>query len=444
MEWNGFPNNGSYRESDLPVSNTIASSHPSLAAANLGAAASPEAKRSPRWSHTISVQLFLLAIFCIPVQLEVPAVRAVLRSRFAPGDLFLALSVILAPASFRLIRRPLGYLPLALPLTLAYGAVISLTLQGYLTSHALNVKIFGSVVILVMAIVTMAYAYEGFAVRIIRAFLYGIGFWGIIGYIDWRVADIFPWLEVDVESRFGALQFDPNNTGAAFSVALLMSWRYGNRVFTRRWVWIAMTIMFAIGLGLTLSRGAYIGTAAAVLVILIVDHISAERWVRYLVSSVVIVAFLFATGFVNTAVDDFTRRPDTVESRGGFVDISVDRWVDSRGLGMGLGVFRAETGRIVHNTSIWLVTEMSLPGLLLFLAVVIVPASAALRLRRYDHELAMALLASHTAIVVASVGIEAMYQRTWWMVIALTMMPAAAIRRSRHEADTKPPSNDAS
>lgn len=415
------------------MSNTIASSHPSLAGANLGLAASPEPKRSPHWSHTVSVQLFLLAIFCIPVQLEVPAVRAVLSSRFAPGDFFLALSIILAPASFRIIRRPLGYLPFALPLTLAYGAVISLTLQGYLTSHALNVKLFGSIVILALAIVTMAYAYEGFAVRIIRAFLYGIAFWGMLGYVDWRIVDIFPWLTVDVESRFGGLQFDPNNTGAAFSVALLMSWRYGNRVFARRWVWVVTTIWFAAGLGLTLSRGAYVGTAAAVLVILIVDHVSAERWARYLVAAVVVVGFLFATGFVDTAVNDFARRPDTVESRGGFVDISIDRWVDSRGLGMGLGVFRAEEDRIVHNTGIWLVTEMSLPGLLLFLTVVIVPASAALRLRHYDYELAMALLAAHTSMVVASVGIEAMYQRTWWMVIALTMMPAAAIGHSRHE-----------
>lgn len=394
----------------------------------LAPAAIDIARRSPHWTHTIATRLFLLSIFCIPVQLEVAGFRAVAGSRLPPGDFLLAFSLILAPASFRVMRKPLSYLPLFLPVVLSYGAIVSLLLQGRLTGHSVNVKLIGSFVLVVLGTLTLAYARAGYTTRIMRALLLGIGFWGLIGYIDWRIADIFPWLKVDIASRFGALQFDPNNAGATFAVALLLSWRYGHRIFERRWVWIALTIWFATGLSLTLSRGAYIGAAAAVITVVVVDRVTVEKWTRYLVGVIVIAAFLTATGFVDTAVDDFTRRPDTVGSRGDFVEYAVERWVDSRGLGMGLGTFRAETTRIVHNTAVWLVVEMSLPGLLFFIAMVVLPFQACLRMRTYDHELALALLAAHTAMVVASVGIEALYQRTWWVIIGMTMLPTAAIR----------------
>jgi hypothetical protein len=417
------------------VSDTvITTTENARAAAHLGPAAVELHRPSPTWTHTVAIRLYLISIFLIPVQLELDSFQAVVGSRLPPGDIFLAFSVILAPASFRIMRRPLGYLPLALPLMLGYGALVSLVLQGYLTPHSLNVKFLGSIVLVVMGVVTLAYAREGYTARILRAFLLGVALWGVIGYIDWRIADIFPWLSPDIQSRFGAMQFDPNNAGAMFAVAMLISWRYGHRLFVRRWLWMSLTIWYATALGLTLSRGAFIGTTAAVTVVLIVDRVGAERWIRYLAAAVMIGSFLVATGFVATAVNDFTRRPDTVASRGSFADTAIDRWVDSRGLGMGLGTFRAETNKIVHNTGIWLVVEMSLPGLLFFLAMVAVPFQACLRMRTYDHELAMALLAAHMTMVIASAGIEALYQRSWWLIIGLTVLPTAAIRAEQTAA----------
>lgn len=411
-----------------------AASHPTMRAAARGPAAADIHNPVPRWSHTFALNLYLIAIFLIPVQLEIESVKNIIGSRLPPGDIFLAFSVLLAPASFRILKQPLGYLPLALPLVLAYGSVVALVLQGELTPHSVNVKFLGSAVLLVTGVVTMAYAHAGFTVRILRALLAGVAFWGFVGYIDWRVANIFPWLDVDIESRFGGMVFDPNNAGALFAVALLISWRYGHRLFERQLVWILMTVWFAVALGLTLSRGAFIGTAGAIVIVLAVDHVTAEKAMRYAVWAIGIATFLFASGFVEDAVNDFSRRPDTVESRGSFVDIAVDRWVDSRGLGMGLGTFRAETTRIVHNTGIWLVVEMSLPGLLFFLAMIVVPFQALLRLRRYDHELAMALLAAHSTMIVASVGIEALYQRSWWVIIGLTVMPLASVRAKQRAA----------
>lgn len=413
------------------MTGTISTTHSLPDARYLAPASMPSDRVSPGWTHTLAIKLFLIAVFLIPVQLEISSVRDLIGSRLPPGDIFLAFSLFFAPGSFRIIRRSVGYLPLALPLVLGYGAIVSLTLQGYLTQHSLNVKFLGSAVLVVMGVLTMAYAREGMTPRILRSFLFGISFWGAVGYVDWRVFDIMPWLEVDVESRFGGMQFDPNNAGALFAAALLISWRYGIHIYRHRWAWVASTIWFAMALGFTLSRGAFVGTAAALVVVLTVDHVSAEKAMRYAVAAVVIGAILFGTGFVDDATNDFSRRPDTVESRGSFIDTGIERWVDSRGLGMGLGTFRAETTRIIHNTGVWLVVEMSLPGLLLFLALVVVPFQACLRMRSYDHELAMAILAAHMTMVVASVGIEALYQRGWWLFIGLSMLPTESIRREQ-------------
>ena len=419
---------------DPPVRDTIATSEPAPGTNHMGPAAARVHRPSPAWTDTVALRLYMAAVFCIPVQLELERFRSVIDSRLSPGDVFLALSVILAPASFRLSRRPLGLLPLALPLTLGYGAIVAIVLQGTLTRHSLNVKFMGSFVLVVMGVVTFAYAREGYAARILRSLLAGVAVWGVVGCIDWRVADVFPWLQHEASSRFTALQFDPNNAGAMFAVALLVSWRYGRHLFPRRWVWLGLTTWFGVALGLTFSRGAYIGTATAVAVVLVVDRFTPQRWMRHGVAALVIGAFLLVTGFVEAAADDISHRPDTVESRNSLAGTAVDRWVDSRGLGMGLGTFRAETAKSIHNTGIWLVTEMSLPGLLFFIAVIVVPFQACLRFRAYDHELAMALLAAHITMVVASTGIEGLYQRSWWLIIGLTILPTVAVREAQRAA----------
>ena len=391
-----------------------------------GAADRRRSNPLPPWTHPLAFRLYLGAVFLLPVQLEIESVKALVDSRLPPGDLLLALSVLLAPASVRITRSAVGQLPLLLPVVLAYGVIVALTLQGGVSAHATNIKFLGSVVLVIYAITTIAYARAGYAATIARTFLLGVTIWGVVGYIDWRYADILPWLDPDIESRFGALMFDPNNAGALFGVALMLCALYGRRLFVHRATWFGLTLVLAFALTETLSRSAFLAVGAAALTVLIVHQVSAERWMRILAGGVIAVAVLIASGTVDSAVDDFTRRPDTVSSRNEFVDIAVDRWVDSRGLGMGLGTFRAENERIVHNTAVWLVVEMSLPGLVFFLAMAAVPFQACLRLRHHDLQLAIALIGAHTTMVVASAGIEALYQRSWWIIIGITALPTVA------------------
>ncbi|MEZ5166325.1 MAG: hypothetical protein R2695_07465 [Acidimicrobiales bacterium] len=104
---------------------------------------------------------------------------------------------------------------------------------------------------------------------------------------------------------------------------------------------------------------------------------------------------------------------------GALTEAGLTGFVESEGLGIGLGTFLNDSDNIIHNTVIWLLVEMSFVGVLFFLAMSAIPLQAALSLRRTDAALAFTLIGGHVVMVVTSNGIEALYQRQWWLIVGL-------------------------
>jgi hypothetical protein len=380
----------------------------------------------------IAFQVFLLAVFLMPLQLNLEQFQGVVGSRFAPGDLWLAGSVLLAPTALRLSRNQLVLLPVLLPVVLAFGLVLAVIQRGVVTDHALRVKFFGACVLAVWCIVTASYARAGHARKILHVWLVGMSAWAVIAYIDWRVTDL-PFLEFDEPTRFGGTQFDVNNAGSAYGVAVIVLWRAGPQLFASTGARVAASAVCVGAFALTLSRGSYVAVAAAALVILATTRSSGKDWTRYAGAVFVALVIGLATGFLRSAVDDFTNRPDTVSTRAELTNEALASFVESDGLGTGLGSQLADSGQIVHNTAIWLLVEMSLVGLAYFAAVAWLPIKTTLRMRSHDRRLATALLGGHVVMLVASFGIEALYQRQWWMLIGLAMAAPGAC-----ESNTSP------
>jgi O-antigen ligase len=182
---------------------------------------------------------------------------------------------------------------------------------------------------------------------------------------------------------------------------------------------VLASVWLLVALALTLSRGGFIGLGVAVAVVLLATRVGMTRWLRYTVAAMIGLAALAATGFIASAVDDFQSRPDNVGQRGTLIGEGLDSLADSYGVGIGLGTYRVEYGEIIHNTAIWFLVEMSIIGVIYFIALCVVPFQSAIRLRPYDRDLALALLGAHVVMVVASVGIEAVYQRNWWVIIGV-------------------------
>jgi putative inorganic carbon (hco3(-)) transporter len=383
----------------------------------------------------MDVAIFLAAVFVIPVQLDAGSGGA-LQSRISPSDLLLALLLLLTPGVIRLRSRAVDLLGVGLVVTLAFGTLLAIFYAGDVTNHTIRVKLAGGVVLALFAVVTATYTRNGWGEHILKAFLAGLAFWGVIAYVDWKLFDVLPFVDPKISTRFGGMQYDPNNAGASYAVALLMTLVIGRRVFGRT-AWLGAAAVAAMALGLTLSRGGYISCATAVAVLLIVDRPSMQRSVRIATGGVILLAGASLTGIVSTAVGDFARRPDNVTGRSDFAKSGLTEFVDSGGVGIGLGTFRARYGDIIHNTAVWLVVEMSFVGLVFLLAMAIVPAAAAFRLRRTDRSLGNALLGGHLVMLVASIGIEALYQRSWWLIVGLIagFSSLGSSSASRRESD---------
>lgn len=385
----------------------------------------------------IAFRLYLLAVFLMPVQLELAQVRGLIGSRLPPGDLVLVASILIAPTTLRLIRHPLILLPIFLPVVLAFGMLLAVVQRGDVTSHALRVKFLGAWVLVAWCIVTAAYARAGHTRRILRVWVVGMAVWAVVAYIDWRVVDFIPFLKFDEPTRFGGMQFDVNNAGVAYGVAVIVLWRMGGELFRST---VARTTALAIcvaALALTLSRGSYVALAAAVIVVLAVTRSTPKNWARYAGFALMLLVVGLATGFLGSALHDFGNRPNTVSTRTGLTTEALDSFAKSDGLGIGLGSQLAEAGKIVHNTAIWLMVEMSVVGLVYFAAIAVLPIQVTLRMRAFDRRLALALLGSHIVMLVASTDIEALYQRQWWLIIGLAMVqPAESGARGAPRAPT--------
>jgi O-antigen ligase len=86
----------------------------------------------------------------------------------------------------------------------------------------------------------------------------------------------------------------------------------------------------------------------------------------------------------------------------------------------------------MHNSALWFLADFGLVGLAVFcgfLGWFFIKAWNAYRLAPDDEKpLALALLLAHTAMVGLAVGIEAFYQRQWWLVLALIAASSGLVR----------------
>lgn len=389
--------------------------------------------RRPDWdadvpaARSLAVKLFLVAVFLLPLQLEIDAFKSVVETRLPPGDLLLAITILLAPTTLRFRSQPVAILPLGLILTLLWGTLVALVYAGGATQHTLIVKVGGSLVLASWCLVTITHVRAGHGLRILRVWMLGMTFWGAVAYVDWKYVDFLGFLEAKTSSRFGGMQFDPNNAGAAYAVAVVVMWKQGGRLFTHRTAQAVALGLSVLFLTQTYSRGAYIGVAAAVVVVLAIGRVGAVRWARYALATIAIIGGAFATGLIDDSSAEWERRPDTVSSRSELISDGLERYTDSSGLGIGLGTFRRDAENIIHNTPLSLLVELSVVGVGYFLAMAIVPSVAAMRLRRIRPDLALALLGAHVVMLVASTGIEALYQRQWWVFVGLCAWPLNGI-----------------
>jgi O-antigen ligase len=120
---------------------------------------------------------------------------------------------------------------------------------------------------------------------------------------------------------------------------------------------------------------------------------------------------------------EMASRPEQVQQRFDLIERALQSFARDPWLGGGLGSFRLGAGEVAHNSAMWFLADFGVLGLVAlvgFLAWFFAKGWFAYR-RAPEPEkpLVLALLLAHAAMLGLAMGIEAFYQRHWWLVFGL-------------------------
>jgi O-antigen ligase len=116
-------------------------------------------------------------------------------------------------------------------------------------------------------------------------------------------------------------------------------------------------------------------------------------------------------------------RPKQVQGRFDLIHDALQAFAQHPIFGGGIGSFRLGEGEIAHNSAMWFLADFGIIGLIAllgFLGWFFVKAWHAYRFApARERPLVLGLLLAHTAMFGLAMGIEAFYQRHWWLVLGL-------------------------
>ena len=247
-----------------------------------------------------------------------------------------------------------------------------------------------------------------------------------------------PWLNYGNE-RVSGMYLDPNAFGGLVLVALLLQIGsyLGGRVAVPGVLGMAVTAALAAGLFLTLSRSAWIGFVFGFILISILRP---RAWVIGSVLALVLIAgsYLWIASQRSTKDEVLLERQNTALQRIDQIRQALPMFAVSPIFGIGLGEFEVRRDPaglqvIIHNTTVWILTELGLVGISIYIAFVawfFRRGWVALRLgSEHAKPLVVGLLGAHAGMLGLSTGIEVLYQRHWWMVMALLASSAVVATR---------------
>lgn len=380
-------------------------------------------ERTPvRWW---SPDALLLACYLLtmPIQIEWGDYRQI-----APADAFIALYVALRLTRLRHVPGAWTLWHLALLPLLGLGCLVAVVRTGELTSYALLQKGVGLIALLVTGACFIDFMRDVDRVRwVLRVFVGSVVLHAGVSLAARIVVaaggPVLPLVNQPWPAdRIAGLVLDANAFGGLVALALVLHHlTAGTRsaLLPGRWAWAGYAILPATLL-LTFSRSAWIGLIAGLLTLLVVRPAIGGRTLLHAAVPAAVLIPVALLQIPDSAA--LISRPSEILSRLVIGAEALREYVESPLLGIGLGVYVSDYGIVVHNTALWFLTDLGVAGLAVFLALVVSVAArlvSALRTASDDlRPIILALLCGHAVMVGVSLGIEAFYQRHWWLVFA--------------------------
>jgi putative inorganic carbon (HCO3(-)) transporter len=366
----------------------------------------------------------------------------------APADIVLVAYLALRLPTLHHVQRAWSSWHLALPAVFGLGALVTLSKTGAISQFALLRKGVGLILLLVSYACLVDFFQNWDRIRwLLRIFLRAVVLNAGVAVVAMVVVDLggpvaplinAPWPGL----RLSGLYLDPNAFGGLLALALVihqMTYRSARPLLTGPWAWAAHLIL-PVGVALSFSRSSWIGLSLGLFVASLLRPRACGKALLRIAAPLLLLAPIALAQVPGVA--DLITRPSQVESR---LVIGADAFAEfahSPLVGMGLGEYSVKYGVIVHNTVLWFLAEFGVIGLVVIVGFLASSAAKMLRAVRLgpveQRPLIIALLAGHAVMLGVSIGIEALYQRHWWLVMAAggaayTLSVTSAERRSRDD-----------
>ena len=373
-------------------------------------------------------------LLLLPVQLKLSE-----SMRIAPSDVILLLYLLAATPTLRYCRtRTWSLAHAGLLLAFCTGTLVAVLQHGEAGVYVLVNKDLGLLVLFAAYAAICAEAATWQRIRLLlKVFIATVGLTNVVALISFfGYAPVLSEsvLHLEYGGRLAGMLIDPNAYGGLLAVtfAIHAITFYSPKPILGGIPGALLALSLVTGIVFTYSRSTWISVAFALFVAI------AMNWRRagYLVGTIaVIIGIVWCVADVDYLDDmaHMARRPDQVEIRLEVFNRAMAVFADNPVLGVGLGMFNSVAQRgdrlspshgvIIHNTSAWFLTEFGLLGFILFLAFIgwfwVSGFKAYRSAPPLEKPLVLGLVAAHTAMLGLSMGIEALYQRHWWLVMAL-------------------------
>jgi putative inorganic carbon (hco3(-)) transporter len=396
------------------------------------------APRSPR------ILNLLVACYVVLLPFQFSVTKGV---NFAPSDCLMLMVLLLAFGQLKYRKAAWSIWHFGIPVIFATGSFVAAVRFGSLDRYELLNKDAGLLLpFLSYAAVTSAVDDWDDLRRIMRVFTLSVVLQNILCVGGFLAAYFFglsnPFTRYS-GMRLSGMLIDPNAYGGLLVAAFVICEGASlgrTPLFRGLTLWLCR-LSLGMGILFTFSRSAWSGLGLALLLVCAIHTREAFRLALAGVVGAPCLLLLMGNRFI-PVFEEMASRPKQVQGRFDLIHSAYEAFTGHPFLGGGIGSFRLGEGEIAHNTAMWFLADFGIVGLTVllgFLGWFFVKAwlayqSAPVR----EKQLVLALALAHTAMFGLAMGIEAFYQRHWWLVLGLIASSYSLTLGRANGADRSP------
>ena len=347
---------------------------------------------------------------------------------FAPADCLMLLVLLLALGQLKYRKAAWSIWHFGIPVVFAVGSLVAAVRFGALDRYELLNKDAGLLLpfLSYVAVTSCINNWEDLR-HILRVFTLSVVLQNILCVGGFLAAYFFgvanPFTRYS-GMRLSGMLIDPNAYGGLLVAAFVIceGASLGRApLFKKPTLWLCR-LSLGMGILFTFSRSAWVGLGLA---LLLVCAIQTREVLRLVVAGAIgapCLLLLMGNRFI-PVFEEMASRPKQVQGRFDLIHAAYHAFTGHPFLGGGIGSFRLGEGEIAHNTAMWFLADFGIVGLTVllgFLGWFFVKGWFAYRAAPVrGQSLVLALALAHTAMFGLAMGIEAFYQRHWWLVLGL-------------------------